>query len=113
MPLYPALRAVLDWFFYYTLVRRGSSCVGVVEVLSLVARPFFRKETCLLKDLVPYNALLARALTLGASRGVLIRRSDPFPASRHVLACLVGKAAKRMTGRVPVPNHASRDWRVR
>jgi len=25
----------------------------------------------------------------------------------------VGKAAKRMTGRVPVPYHASRDWRVR
>jgi len=27
----------------------------------------------------------------------------------HALACLVGKAAKRTIGRVPVPYHASRD----
>ena len=67
----------------------------------------------LLEGLVPYNALPTRALTLDVSRGVFIRRSDPPPASCHVLAGLVGKAAKRMTGRVPVPYHTSRDWRVR
>ena len=61
----------------------------------------------------PCNALLARALTLGVSRGVLIRHSEPLPVSCHVLACLVGKAAKRMTGWVSAPYHASRDWRVR
>jgi len=82
-------------------------------VLSLVARLFSRKEMCLLEGLVPYNALPAKVVTLGVSRGVLIRRSDPLPASCHVLACLVRKAAKRMTGWVPVPYHASRDWRVR
>jgi len=38
-------------------------------VLSFVIRPFSRKETCLLEGQVPYNALLARALTLGISRG--------------------------------------------
>ena len=95
------------------LVRRGVSYVRVVEALSVDARPFLRKETCLLEGQVPYNALLARALTLGASRGVLIRHPDPFPASCHALAYLDGKAAKRMTGRVHVPYHASRDWRVR
>jgi len=62
---------------------------------------------------VPYNALLARALTLGVSRGALIRHPDPLPATCHTLAYLVGKAAKRMTGRVPVPYHASRDLQVR
>ena len=91
------------------LVRRGGSYVGVVVVLSFVIRPFSRKETCLLEGQVPYNALLARALTLGVSRGVLIRHSDPFPAPCHILAYLVGKAAKGTTGRVSVPYHASRD----
>ena len=85
----------------------------MVEVLSLVVRPFPRKETFLLEGRMPRNALLAKALTLGVSRGVLIKRSDPLPVLCHILACLVGKAAKRMTGRVPVPYHASRDWRVR
>jgi len=82
-------------------------------VLSFDAQLFPRKEMCLLEGLVLPNASLARVLTLDVSRGVLIRRSDPFPASCHVLACLVGKAAKRMTGRVPVPYHASHDLRVR
>ena len=82
---------------------------GVVEVLSFVARSFFRKETCLLEGQVPCNASLARALTLGVSRGVLTGRSDPLPAPCHVLACLVGKAAKSTTGWVLVPYHASRD----
>jgi len=53
------------------LVRRGSSYVGVVEALSFDARPFPRKETCLLEGRMPCNALLARALTLGVSRGGL------------------------------------------
>ena len=99
MPRYPALRAVLGWFTCYMLVRRGSVCVGVVEVLSLVTRLFSWKEMCLLEALVPYNALPVRALTLGVSRGVLIRRSDPLPATCHALAYLVGKAVKRMTVR--------------
>jgi len=90
-------------------IRHGNSYVGVVEVLSFVARPFPRKETHLLEGQVSCNALLARALTLGVSRGVLIAHSDPLPAPCHALACLVGKAAKRMTGRVLVPYHASRD----
>ena len=95
------------------LVRHGSSYVGVVEVLSFDARPFPRKETCLLEGQVPYNALLARALTLGVSRGVLIWHPDLFPVPYHVLAYLAGKATKRTTVRLPVPYHASRDWRVR
>jgi len=82
-------------------------------VLSFDARPFPRKETCLLEGRMPCNASLARALTLGVSREALIRRSDPLPTPCHVLACLAGKAAKRMTGRVSVPYHASHDWRVR
>ena len=82
-------------------------------MLSVDARPFPRKETCLLKARMLCNALLARALTLGISRGALIRCSDPLPVPCHVLACLVGKGAKTMTGRVPVAYHTSRDWRVR
>jgi len=78
-------------------------------VLSFVVRPFPRKETCLLEGQAPCNASLARALTLGVSRGVLTGRSDPLPTPCHALACLVGKAAKRTTGRVLVPYHASRD----
>ena len=88
------------------LVRRGSSYVGVVEVLTFDVQPFPRKETCLLEGLVPHNALLARALTLGVLRGVLIRRPDPFRAPFHVLAYLVGKAAKRIDGTVACsPSH--------
>jgi len=93
----------------YMLVRHGGSCVGVVEVLSFIARPFSRKEMCQLEGQVSYNALLARALTLGVSRGVLIRHSNPFPTPCHVLAYLVGKAAKGTMGRMPVPYHASHD----
>ena len=107
------MRAVLGWLIYCMLVRHGDRYVRVVAVLSFDAQPFPRKETCLLEGRMPCNALLARALTLGVSRGVLIRRSDPLPATCHALAYLVGKAAKRMTGRVPVPYHASRDLRVR
>jgi len=78
-------------------------------VLLFVTQPFSRKETCLLEGQVPYNALQARALTLGISRGVLIRHSNPFPAPCHILAYLVGKVAKGKTGRMPVPYHASHD----
>ena len=95
------------------LVRCGGRYVGVVVVLSFDLQPFLGKDTRLLEGRMPCNALLARVLTLDVSRGVLIRRSDPLPATYHALAYLVGKAAKRMTGRVPVPYHASRDWRVR
>jgi len=52
-------------------------------------------------------ALLARVLTLGISRRVLTGRFDPLPAPCHALTCLVGKAAKRTTGLVPIPYHAS------
>jgi len=58
---------------------------------------------------VPCNASLARALTFDISRGVLTGRSNLLPAPCHILACLVGKATKRMTGQVLVPYHASRD----
>jgi len=78
-------------------------------VLSFVARPFPWKETRLLEGQVPCNASLARALTLDVSRGVLTGRSDPLPAPCYALACLAGKAAKRTTGRMLVPYHASRD----
>jgi len=78
-------------------------------VLSFVAQYFPREETCLLEGQVPCNALLAKSLTLGVSRGVLTGRSDPLPAPCHVLPSLVGKAAKITTGRVLVPYHASRD----
>jgi len=78
-------------------------------VLSVVARSFPRKETCLLEGQVPCNASLARALTLGVSRGVLTGCSDPLSTPCHILACLVGKAAKRTTGRVLVPYHTSSD----
>ena len=108
-----ALRAVLGLFICCTLVRHGSSYVGVVEVLSVDARPFLRKETRLHEGLTMYNALPTRALTLDVSRGVLITRFVPLPASCHALAYLVGKTAKRMTGRVPVPYHTSRDLWVR
>jgi len=53
--------------------------------------------------------LARQSADFGRLEGVLTRRSDPLPAPCHVLACLVGKAAKRTTGRVLVPNHASRD----
>ena len=78
-------------------------------MLSFVAQAFSRKQTCLFKGQVPYSALPARALTLGVSRGVLIRHSDPFPATCHVLARLAGKAAKGTTGRMLVPYHAVTD----
>jgi len=77
------------------LVRHGSSYVGVVEVLSFVARSFPRKEKFLLEGQVPYNALLARAMTLGVSRGVLTGRSDPLPAPCHVLACFGGEGCEK------------------
>jgi len=105
--------AVLDWFIRCTLVRGGNSCVGVVEVMSVVARSFPGKGTCLFESQVPCNASRARALTLGVLRGVLTRHFDPLPALCHALAGLVGKAAKRTTGRVLVSYHGSRDCRVR
>jgi len=64
-------------------------------VLSFIARLFSRKETCLFEGQVPCNASPVGALTLGISRGVLTGRSDPLSTPCHVLACLVGKAAKK------------------
>ena len=103
MPRYPALRAVLGLFICCMLVRHGSICVGVVEALSLDARAFLGKETCLLEGQVPYNAWLARALTLGVSRGVLIRHLDPFPATCRALAYLVGRLQKEWRDRCLFP----------
>ena len=113
MPWYPTLCAVLDWFTSCTPVRHRGRSVGVVAVLPFDVQPFPRKETCLVEGQTPCNALLSRALTLDVSRGSWLDVPSLLPASWHSLGCLVGKAAKRMTGQVPVPYHASRDWRVR
>ena len=78
-------------------------------MLSFVAQYFPREETCPLEGQVPCNALLAKALTLGVSRGVLTGRFDHLAAPCHTLARLVGKAAKMMLGRVLVSYPASRD----
>ena len=85
----------------------------MVGTPSVIARSFPGKGTCLFEGQVPCNASRARALTLGVSRGVLNRRLDPFPALCHALADLVGKAAKRTTGRALVSYHAFRDCWVR
>jgi len=95
------------------LVRRGSSYVGVVAALSFDARPFPRKETCLLEGPVPCNDSRARALTLGISRRFVTRRLDSLSVLCHALAGMMGKAVKGMIGRVLVSYHASRDCRVR
>jgi len=62
---------------------------------------------------MPRKALLNGALTLGVSKGVVIRHSNRLAAPCHTLARLVGKAAKRAIGWVLAPYHASRDCRVR
>jgi len=113
VPLYRALRAVVDWFISCTPVRHGGWHVAVVALLSFDTRPFPRKETCLVEGRTPCSALLSWALTLDVSRGAWLDVLTLLPTSWHALDRLVGKATKRMTGRVPVPHHASRDWRVR
>ena len=113
VPLYPALCAVLDWFICYTLVRHGGWYIGVVAVLSFDVQPFPRKETRPVEGQMPCSALLSRALTLDVSRGSWLDVPTLLSASWQALDLLVGKAAKRMTGRVPVPHHVSRDERVR
>ena len=113
LPRYPTLCAVLDWFIGCTLVRYRGGYVGVVAELSVDAQPFPKKETCLVEGRTPCNALVSRALTLDVSRGSWLDVPSLLPAPWHALGCLVGKAAKRMTGRVPVPHHTSRDWHVR
>jgi len=60
-------------------VHCGNSYVGVVEVLSFVARPFPKKETYLLEVQVPCNASLARALTFGRLDGGLDWTFRPTP----------------------------------
>ena len=113
VPRYPAQCAVLDWFAGCTPVRYRGGHVGVVAELSVDDQPFPKKETCLVEGRTPCNALVSRALTLNVSRWSWLDVPSLLPAPWHALGCLVGKAAKRMTGRVPVLHHASRDWRVR
>jgi len=111
--LYPALRAVSSRFTGRTRVRCGGRSGGVVTVLSVDARLVSRKEPCLVEGRTPRNALISGALTLVVSRWSWLDVPSLFPASWHALGRLVGKAAKRTTGRVPVPYHASYDQRVR
>ena len=54
-----------------------------------------------------------QSVDLGCLEGVLIRRSNPASCILTGSGPLVRKAAKRMTGWVPVPHHVSRDRRVR
>jgi len=82
-------------------------------VLLVDAQLFPRKESCLVEGQTPCSALLSKALTLGISRRSRLDAPSLLSASWNALGCLVGKAAKRMMGRVPVPNHASRGQRVR
>jgi len=82
-------------------------------MLSVDAQLFSKKEPCLVEGQTPCSALLSKALTLDVSRGSRLDAPSLSPASWYVLGRLVGKAAKRMMGRVPVPYHASRDQRVR
>jgi len=62
---------------------------------------------------MPRKALLNGALTLGVSKGVVIRHSDHLAAPCRTLARLVGMGAKREIGSVLAPYHASRECRVR
>ena len=82
-------------------------------MLSVDTQLFSKKEPCLVKGRTSCSALLSKALTLDVSRGSRLDAPSLSPASWYVLGRLVGKAAKRMMGRVPVPYHASRDQRVR
>ena len=107
------MRAVLGWFTGRTPVRYSGRSGGVVAVLSVDAQPFSWKGTYLVEGGTPRSALSSQALTLDVSRGFCLDVPSLLPASWHVLSRLAGKAAKGMMGRVPVPYHASRDWRVR
>ena len=113
MPPYPALHAVSGWFTGRTPVRYSGRSSGVAAVLSVDAQFFPRKETCLVEGQTSCSALLSKALTLGVSRGSRLDAPSLHSTSWYALVCLVGKAAKRMMGRVPVPYHASRGQRVR
>jgi len=55
------------------------------------------------------QSLAEQSADFGRLEGVWMGRSDRLPVPCHALARLAGKATKRMTGRVPAPNHASRD----
>ena len=59
------------------------------------------------------KALLVRALTLGVSRGAVMRRPVRLTTSCHAMTRLVDRAAKGAMGWVLAPYHASRDCRVR
>jgi len=113
VPPYPALRAVSGWFTGRTPVRYSSRSGGVAAVLSVDAQLFPTKESCLVEGQTPCSALLSKTLTLGVLRGSRLDAPSLLSASWYALGRLVGKAAERMMGRVPVPYHASRDQRVR
>ena len=113
MPPFPPLRAVSGWFTGRTPIRHNGRSGGVAAVLSVDAQLFPRKESCLVEGQTPCSALLSKALTLDISRGSRLDAPSLLPASCYALGRLVGKAGKRMMGRVSVPCHASRDQRVR
>ena len=78
-------------------------------MLLVDAQLFPRKESCLVDGQTPCSALLSKALTMGVSRGSRLDAPSLLSVSWYALGRLVGKAIKRMMGRVPVPYHASRD----
>ena len=68
---------------------------------------------CLLEGLTPREALLVGALSLGVSRGVVMRRPIRLAAPCQALTHPVDKAIKEAIGWVLAPYHASRDCWVR
>jgi len=96
--------ACVDRFICCTLVRCGVSYVKVVEALSVDARPFLRKETCLLEGQVPYNAWLIwwGRLQKECQDGCL------FPVTLPVTGGLGENATGALNALVPVPASGSR-----
>jgi len=113
MPWYPALRPVLDWFTGGTPVWYGGRSGGVVGMKSVDAQLAPMKDPCLVEGRMPYIVLISGALTLDVSRGSRLDVPSLFPSFWHIQGRLMGKAAKRTMGRVPVSFHASRDRCVR
>ena len=113
MPLYPAPRDVLGWFTGRTPVRYGGKSGGVVAVLPVDALTVLKKGTRLVEGQMPCNSLIPGALTLVASRGVLIRRCIPVSRVLTRPGSFGGEGCKKNDGTGAVPYHASRDQRVR
>jgi len=59
------------------------------------------------------QCLVVQSVDLGCLEGSRLDAPSLLSASWYALGRLVGKAAERMMGQVPVPYHASRDQRVR